>query len=586
MVQVLSSRTRLGPMVSSTRFSLSIAGTAALGVLLAWSPSPQNTVSHPSMAAEYGFAIKNQKVIDRCSRCHEVDDEGRMSRISYLRKSPEGWQTSIRRMVALHGARVNQEDARDIARYLANEQGLAPEEMNPGRFEVERRSGDHDWGGDSDVEYTCIQCHSMGRVITQRRTADEWGYLLDTHRSLYPLVDFQAFRYSGPASEQDDPRHPMDRAISHLSESLPLETAEWSAWSATKRSPRLAGTWALSGYEIGKGPIHGTVTITADPNDSDAFTTSTSYVYPESGQRVERTGQSLVYTGYQWRGRSNPGADNELREVMFVERDQQEITGRWFSGNYDEMGPDVTLRRAGTGATVTGVYPMALRQGGSVEVRVYGADLTAGNASDLDFGAGISVASVSGPSDGTLGVQLSVAEDAAIGGRDLFAFGALVEDAVIVHDGVDRIAVTPETGMARTGGIVFPKGFQTFEAVGFDNGPDGEPDTGDDLNLGRVEVSWVLEEYATTFGDDDIQFVGAIDQNGVFNPAPDGPNPDRAGNRNNIGDVWVVATHRDASGEDRSARSHLIVTVPLYMRFEPWREIARARPPVGEGAGR
>jgi quinohemoprotein amine dehydrogenase len=573
-------------MVSSTRFSLSIAGTAALGVLLAWSPSPQNTVSHPSMAAEYGFAIKNQKVIDRCSRCHEVDDEGRMSRISYLRKSPEGWQTSIRRMVALHGARLNQEDARDIARYLANEQGLAPEEMNPGRFEVERRSGDHDWGGDSDVEYTCIQCHSMGRVITQRRTADEWGYLLDTHRSLYPLVDFQAFRYSGPASEQDDPRHPMDRAISHLSESLPLETAEWSAWSATKRSPRLAGTWALSGYEIGKGPIHGTVTITADPNDSDAFTTSTSYVYPESGQRVERTGQSLVYTGYQWRGRSNPGADNELREVMFVERDQQEITGRWFSGNYDEMGPDVTLRRAGTGATVTGVYPMALRQGGSVEVRVYGADLTAGNASDLDFGAGISVASVSGPSDGTLRVQLSVAEDAAIGGRDLFAFGALVEDAVIVHDGVDRIAVTPETGMARTGGIVFPKGFQTFEAVGFDNGPDGEPDTGDDLNLGRVEVSWVLEEYATTFGDDDIQFVGAIDQNGVFNPAPDGPNPDRAGNRNNIGDVWVVATHRDASGEDRSARSHLIVTVPLYMRFEPWREIATARPPVGEGAGR
>ncbi|MGY8779760.1 MAG: hypothetical protein ACKVIN_16770, partial [Longimicrobiales bacterium] len=94
------------------------------------------------------------------------------------------------------------------------------------------------------------------------------------------------------------------------------------------------------------------------------------------------------------------------------------------------------------------------------------------------------------------------------------------------------------------------------------------------------------EEYATTFGDDDIQFVGAMGQNGVFNPALDGPNPDRVGNRNNIGDVWVVATHRDASGEERSARSHLIVTVPLYMRFEPWREIATARPSIGEGAGR
>jgi quinohemoprotein amine dehydrogenase len=209
--------------------------------------------------APEGFAVQSQTVIDRCSRCHAVDDNGRMSRISYLRKTPEGWQTSIRRMVALHGVRLDAQDARTIVRYLAGEQGIAPEELRPGRFEVERRMIDFDYEGDSGVEYTCIQCHSMGRVITQRRTEEEWGLLLSTHRGLYPLVDFQAFRSGGGGGgggggEGRDARQPMDVAIEHLSETFPLRTTEWSAWAATKRAPRLGGAWALSGYEAGKGP--------------------------------------------------------------------------------------------------------------------------------------------------------------------------------------------------------------------------------------------------------------------------------------------------------------------------------------------
>ncbi len=573
-------------MATSARFSLCIAGTAALGVLLAWSPSPPpapQASAHPASAVADGFPVANPTVVARCSRCHTVDDEGRMSRISYLRKTPEGWQTSVRRMVALHGARLNAADARDIVRYLANEQGLAPEELRPGLFEVERRLIDHDYDGDSDTEFTCIQCHSMGRVITQRRAGEEWGLLLATHRALYPLVDFQAFRNDGPASEEDDPRHPMDRAIEHLSERFPLETPEWSAWSATKRSPRLAGTWTMTGYEPGKGPIYGTVTITADPSDPDAFTTRASYVYAESGQRVQRTGQSLVYTGYQWRGRSNPGAADELREVMFVERDQQSMSGRWFSGDYDEMGPDVTMRRATAAATVSGVHPRALVQGTTTEVTIFGNGLGSASAADLDFGAGVTVAGVSAQSATSARVRLQIAAGAAIGARDLFAHGTLVENALVVHDGVDRIEVTPKTGMARTGGEAFPKGYQTFDAIGYDNGPDGEANTDDDLKLGRVPVTWHLEEYSAIYGDDDIDFVGRIRPDGVFEPAADGPNPNRTGNRNNIGDVWVVATHQRVNGAPLTARAHHIVTVPLYMRFEPWRQIDDGRTPVGAG---
>ena len=572
-------------MASTNRLLTSLAGVAALGVLIASSPaSPPSPIAPGSVPdavdqqAPAGFAVTDQTVIDRCSRCHVQDDEGRMSRISYMRKSPEGWQTSIRRMMALHGARLNQEDARSIVRYLANEQGLAPEELRPGLFEVERRMDDFDYEGDSDVEYTCIQCHSMGRVITQRRTEDEWGLLIATHRSLYPLSDFQAFRYGGPASEQDDPRHPMERAISYLGETFPLETPEWSAWSATKRSPRLGGTWALSGYEVGRGPIYGSVTITPNPSDPDAFVTNTEYVYAESGERVTRAGEAMVYTGFQWRGRSNPGAANELREVMFVERDQQSMSGRWFRGDYDEIGPDVTLRRA-TGSVVAGVHPRALERGSATDVTVYGVGVSA--AESLDFGSGITVASAQANGSDGARVRLEVAADASIGARDLFVGGALLEGGVIVHDGVDRLEVTPATGMARTGGAHFPKGYQRYDAIGWDDGPDGESGTDDDLKLGRVDVAWHLEEYAATYGDDDIDFVGSIMPDGTFDPAADGPNPERSGNRNNIGDVWVVATHATASGAELTARGHLVVAPPLYMRWEPWRPIEDGRRPIG-----
>ena len=479
---------------------------------------------------------------------------------------------------------VSPEQARDIVRYLSNEQGLAPEELRPGLFEVERRLIEHDYEGDSAVEFTCIQCHSMGRVITQRRTQDEWALLMATHRGLYPLVDRQAFRGNActgqPGCEENlegQSNHPMDRAINHLGEVFPLLTPEWSAWSANKRPPQLEGEWVISGYEPGEGPIYGTLTIKATESDTDAFTSSSRYVYAESGLTVERSGQGLVYTGYQWRGRSNPGTANELREVMFIERDQQRMSGRWFSGAYDEIGPDVTLQRIGAAPIVTGVYPQALRRGETTEVTIYGGSLSdTRDGAGLDFGPGVSIGTIEQSETDELVVQLTIDADAALGARDFFAFESTLEDAIIVHDGIDRIVVTPESGMARVGGANFPKGYQTFEAIGYNNGPDNENGTDDDLKLGRVNVSWSLEEYTATFGDDDIDFVGSINSKGIFTPALDGVNTDRAGDRNNIGDVWVLATYLTQEGRELRARAHLLVTVPLYMRFEPWRPIGPA----------
>ena len=555
-----------------------VAIAAALGIMT-MAMSSRSLPGGADLAgpfADEGYPIDDETVIARCARCHERDDEGRMTRISYERKTPEGWQTSLRRMVALNSLRITPEEARQVVRYLSNNQGLAPEELEPGRFEVERRMIDYTYDGDSDVEFTCIQCHSMGRVITQRRTREEWELLLATHRGLYPLVDFQAFRRLGPPPEAGpdgtppDTRQPMDVAIDHLSAVFPLDTPEWSAWKATMRPARLAGTWIVEGHEPGRGPLYGTVTITPGEAE-DEFETRATYRYAESGDEVARSGQAVVYTGYQWRGRSNPGAEDELREVMSVDRGWNEMTGRWFSGAYDEHGPDVTLRRA-NGPAIAGAHPRALARGSAgVEVRVFGASLP-GSAADYDLGPRVTVASASVSGDGAVAtLRVSVASDAVIGARDLFAGGASRAEALVIHDGVDRLEVTPATGMARVGGANFPKGYQVFDAIGWDDGLDGESGTDDDLRLGRVPVEWTMEEFSATFDDDDVEFVGSLGADGSFTPGADGPNPARRGSRNNVGDVWVVATLSGAELErPLRARAHLIVTVPLYLRFDPW----------------
>jgi quinohemoprotein amine dehydrogenase len=502
-----------------------------------------------------------------------------MSRVSYRRTTPEGWQETIRRMATLNEAPIEPEDARAIVKYLADTLGLAPEEARPGAFEVERRLIDWTYDGDKETAQVCSSCHSMGRVILQRRTAEEWDLLVAMHRGWYPLVDMQAFRRMGPPSREPGPdgrppdnRHPMDKALAHLKSTFPFTSNDWSAWSATMRSPQLAGVWVIDGYEVGEGPFFGRMTIQAG-DSADQFVTTVTYSYARSGRTVERSGRSVVYTGYQWRGRTMAGEnpDTSLREVMFVDRDWQTMSGRWFAGAYDEIGLDVTLRRADAGPVIAGLDRPSLQTGTSGErVRIFGDKLPTSIApADINFGPGVTVTRIVNATPSVLTLEVDVAADAAVGMRDLFVAGLFDRSALAVYDRIDYVKVAPGWGMARVGGVMFPKMFARFEAVGYSDGPDGEPDTDDDIGIGAVDAIWTVEEYTATYDDDDVRFVGEIDPTrGVFTPAQDGPNPNRSGNRNNVGDVWVVATHRPAGGESMRARAQLVVTVPLYMRWD------------------
>jgi quinohemoprotein amine dehydrogenase len=381
----------------------------------------------------------------------------------------------------------------------------------------------------------------------------------------------------------------MEKAIEHLTKALPLTTPDWSTWSAAMQTPKLAGRWAFTGAAAGKGAVYGTVAITADSSAADAFSTETRYTVARTGETVTRTGKALVYTGYQWRGRGAArGATEPWREVLFIERDWKTMWGRWYTGSYDETGIDVTLVRLTSEPVIFGASVTAVKTpSAKTAVKIFGANLpTTVKAEDIAFGQGVTVARIVSARPDELAIDVDVAANAPIGPRDVSIAGTVKPSALVVYDKIDGIKVLPQAGMARVGGNVFPKQLQQFEAVGMNNGPDGKPDTPDDVNLGLVNVKWSVEEYTATFGDDDLQFVGTLDQNGLFTPNVDGPNPKRSGNRNNVGDVWVVAEFVDNDPSTRSgspraesrgdakpmpktlrARAHLLVTVPLYMAW-------------------
>jgi quinohemoprotein amine dehydrogenase len=526
-----------------------------------------------------GYAVKDRNVLTYCRRCHVTDSAGMMQRISYERKTPEGWELSVRRMITLNGVKLDPAVAKQIVRYLSDHHGIAPAELRPGRFEVERRMIEYRYTADARTETTCRACHSMGRVITQRRSRNEWDLLVATHRGLFPDVDFQGFRRGGPANDSAPQPHPMDAAVAHLSRTFPLRTPEWAAWSATMRPPHLEGTWLMTGTEPGRGAFYGRVSITKGAADGE-FVTQTSYRYAETGQTVRRTGKSVVFTGYQWRGRSTDPALRQtdtvgLREVMFVEPGWEEMSGRWFTGAYDEIGMDVSLRKIGPGPIVIGTSPHAIRTGTTgQDVTIFGANFPrAMTPAAIDFGPGVTVAQIVRATPDSVTVRVNVDSTAAIGKRDLYAAGAPLRDAAVVYNTINRIKVTPLAGMARVGGAVFPKQLQQFDAFAYYNGPDGKADTPDDLEIGRVNATWSLEEYGVTYDDDDMKYVGTLDQKGLFTPNLDGPNPARSHHRNNVGDVWVVATYQpaDKTSKPLKARAHLVVTVPLYVKFVNWK---------------
>jgi quinohemoprotein amine dehydrogenase len=561
-----------------------------------------------------GISIDHQLTIAKCGGCHQRDASGMMRRISFVRTSPEVWEQIIKRMVRLNGLVLKPEEAREILRYLSANNGLAPEEAKQVFWEAEHRMSrdQSDKIPSEALQHTCNYCHTIGRVLTQRRTQEDYEKLISMHIGLFPgaentlrprrpsrSLEGAPAAYSAPTGGNPsvvpptgpsntyyraDGRYPADVAIEYLAKAQPLITPEWTAWKAVMRTPKLEGKWLLTGYQAGKGRVFGSVTIEAGASP-DEFTTKTEIEYAATGATVTHTGKGIVYTGYSWRGRStspksatssaDPGTNpTEWREALFVSRDGNTLDGRWFWGGYEEFGIDAHLVRIGSQLMLAGTSTYSLKSPSTTEMRVYGANFPADmKPSDFDLGTGISVKQVArkSPSVATLTVQVN--DKLPSGIRDISLGRSTAERAVAIYDKVAYIKITPDASMARLGGTIAAKQYAQFEAIAYASGPDGKPQTADDIPLGPVSARWGMEEFVSTPDDDDIKFVGSMNDSGLFTPNIEGPNPARKKQSNNYptnnwGDVWVTATYESPGGTPMKAQSYLVVTIPVYIKYD------------------
>lgn len=501
-------------------------------------------------AAGAGDDAAAQKLIEsKCGACHL--DNGKLDRIPEIRKSPEGWDMTVVRMGIWHKVELTPDERRQVVKYLADRQGLAPSESAPFRFLTERRPNMQDAPPDEELAQMCGRCHSFGRVALQRRDEDEWLKLMHTHLGQFPSAE-----YSAMGRDRNWWEIARDKMPAKLAGLYPKNTDAWREWSARKPADA-AGRWVVAGERPGWGPYTGTMTVVAQGQDRYDVRYELRF---RAGNTVRGHGDAIIYTGYEWRGSAQLG-NEDTRSVFALNEDGSRISGRWFLKGADEIGASFEAVRAGeaTKNALVSVTPRMLRTGEVVDVTLTGAGLDPA----VDLGAGVEVVEWLNKTASELRVRVKVAPNAPAGLHKVAVGGKPSDRTVAVYRSFDSVRVEPAYGVARLGGGTIAPVSAQFDAVAFLDGPDGKSGTDDDIRLGSVPAKWSTAPFDERANhDDDVRFAGYMEPYGRFVPSFAGPNPLRGG-LNNVGNLAVVATVKDG---DRSldAKGRLVVTVQRW----------------------
>lgn len=525
-----------------------LAGGLAFCTLFATLVSGQSRQAPTPATSEEGIPVTNPVVIAKCGGCHARDDRGNMQRVSWERTTPEGWQDTLKQMILLQGLSVTPLEARSIVKSLSSSHGLAPEEAEPVRYDPERRIHEEAGIPNDSLRDTCAKCHSFARPLSWRRSAENWKQFTDSHAARYHIRS---------AAE----------AVTFLTKAAPLHTPAWDAWNSRRVAQDPAGRWLVTASMPGRGTYYGEMQM--DRDGDDEYNTQVTLTSVRDGSRILRSGRTVVFGGYAWRGRSkgsgNGGStpddpSTEAREVLLIGQNQSTAAGRWFWGQYQEFGFDVKIQRVAPHLALIGVDPPALKTGSRAgRVRVTGDNFPAQIAlADLNFGPGVTVRRIVSSAPSEVVAELEVAADAPLGKRDVVFRDSSLRGAMAIYDRMDYLKVTPDSTVAAFGDRTHPKGYQQFEAIGYQRGPDGRAHTADDVALGPVDVAWTVQVFHTADGSNSDS-VGTISSLGLFTPANSNPNLNF--------DVWVIATARDEkdrNGTPLVGKSYMVVTVPAY----------------------
>jgi len=495
-----------------------------------------------------------------CTACH-IPKDGKLDSIESVRMTPEGWRMTLSRMIRNHGLQLKEDEAHKILKYLADNYGLAPSEITPFEYALEERNstlqGFDRAGLPPNVIGSCVQCHSFARIALQRRTPEMWARLPDLHEYFVPFVASD----TSSAGELNDPWRKVatGEAVPYFAKRFPFQTAAWKEWQAGPK-PDYSGKWLVVGHDPAKGGDYtGVLTVTSSGDDqySGKFTHDFS-----DGSSVSGTTDAVLYAKYQWRGRAQIGDSQEV-EIFFGNENGTEMHGRRLLTPVGDLGMEETLYKAVGGAQLLTTIPKAIQAGTTIKVRLFGVSLPANISADaIGVGDGLKVQSVAQSDDNTVTAEIVADSDAKAGPRTIKIAGVEGEQPFYLYKNVDYISITPERGYGRPGGVRGPKVNQQFEAFGFTYGPDGKP-----VNIGRVgPLTWDTAERVSRISDDDVLYVGKVNQYGTFIAATDGPNPERIHSESNVGDVWVEAWYKpDPSKPPMGARAFMLLMPPKFV---------------------
>jgi quinohemoprotein amine dehydrogenase len=497
-----------------------------------------------------GIPVTSDQVLTKCTDCHK-NNGGLVSRISFLRQVPEAWEETLWRHKRTHGLSITKEEKEALLHYFSEKQGLAPAEVAPFAYTLEKRDTKEKVDSQAIVDI-CVRCHSFAKSALQRRTPEEWTKLAHMHSGVLPMWLYQL-------QDVADWDETLAAALKELAKRFPLETPEWKQWSASR--PKAGeGKWVVAGYQAGKGAYGGEITLT---KTGEAFYSYAGTVEFENGEKQPIAGKATLYGGYAWRA-SGTLAGVPIREVFHISMDGSTFTGVRFDDPHFELRGVETRAFAGSSPRILSVMPKALKAGTKgATVTVVGTGLS----KEVNLGDGVTVKKVVSASPTKVVITVDVADKAAAGYRNASAGGAASAKLFAVYAAVDYIKVVPSPAMSRTGGLGFAvKQLVQFDAMACSKGADGAAGTGDDIEVGRVPAAWKVVELASSNEDRDAEFVGTIDRNGLFTPGDEGPNPKRFMQENNLGDVWVTASFSAPGGGTLSARGYLLATIPLYVQ--------------------
>lgn len=490
-----------------------------------------------------------------CVSCHAIDASGKMERIDYVRKTPEGWSQTIARMQRLHGVQLTEEEREKIIIHLSEKNGLAPEETEPIQYWLANRQSLIEADPEnSSVANSCITCHAGGRFLAQRRTEEEWKNLKDFHLVMFPSIHLNHRHVSPDWSTE------ADLALDYLAKHLRFDSEEWNNWKGKKYD--VAGEWKIIGFQPTKGYYIGDSQFS---HENGNYKETKTIRYLNNDKTVSKTADVKNYNGYMLRSQYSSG-DKKLRGVYNVGDDGNVIRGDWQRVDDIGIAAQETYYRVQTDKPeIIHLDIHSFKTGTTIETKMYGMNLTKLKKEDIQLPSHVKVIEYTVQSDEQALLKVEVEQQAEMGVYDVALSNGAFHQKLTLYNSIDYVAIDPVYGVSRVGGAgPMDKVSTQFGAYAYSNGKDQKQGTEDDLLLMSVDAEWSLIPYPDPNKTEVLNYLGKIDSSGLFTPREEGINPEREFVNENVSAATVIAKVK-IDGKVFEAETHHIQTVPDYV---------------------